>query len=87
MDPSKMKFCQSCIMPLSPDVIASNDSEGQDYCKYCYKDGKFVNDKITMEEMIDFCVPKAAKIMGKPEDEVRKEYVELFPKLKRWQKA
>ena len=48
-----MKFCQSCGMPLTEDVLGTNadGSKNEDYCMYCYKDGKFLQD-CTMEEMI-----------------------------------
>ncbi|MBO6082186.1 MAG: zinc ribbon domain-containing protein, partial [Bacteroidales bacterium] len=38
-----MKFCQSCGMPLTKDVFGTNadGSKNEDYCMYCYKDGKF----------------------------------------------
>ena len=82
-----MVFCQSCMMPLSPETYGTekDGSKNEDYCIYCYKDGKFTSD-ITMEEMIDFCVPKTAEATGMSEEEARKMSEELFPKLKRWNK-
>ena len=52
----KQKFCQSCGMPLTEDVLGTNadGSKNEDYCMYCYKDGKFLQD-CTMEEMIEHC--------------------------------
>ena len=52
----EMKFCQSCGMPLTEDVLGTNadGSKNEDYCMYCYKDGKFLQD-CTMEEMIEHC--------------------------------
>ena len=49
----KQKFCQSCGMPLTEEVLGTNadGSKNEDYCMYCYKDGKFLQD-CTMEEMI-----------------------------------
>ena len=51
-----MKFCQSCGMPLSNDVMGTNagGTPNEDYCIYCYKAGKFTQD-MTMEQMIDHC--------------------------------
>ena len=39
----EMKFCQSCGMPLTDEVLGTNadGSKNEDYCMYCYKDGKF----------------------------------------------
>jgi general stress protein 26 len=50
----EQKFCQSCGMPLSPEVLGTNADgrKNEDYCMYCYKNGKFLQD-CTMEEMID----------------------------------
>ena len=52
----EMRFCQSCGMPLTEDVLGTNadGSKNEDYCMYCYKDGKFLQD-CTMEEMIEHC--------------------------------
>ena len=48
-----MKFCQSCGMPLASGVLGTNSdgTPNEDYCIYCYKDGKFVQD-MTMEQKI-----------------------------------
>ncbi len=80
-----MIFCQSCAMPMSDDDFGTekDGSESLDYCKYCYHDGEFTRD-VTMEEMIDFCVPKTAEATGMSEEEARKMSEEVFPKLKRW---
>ncbi len=52
----EMRFCQSCGMPLTEDVLGTNadGSKNEDFCMYCYKDGKFLQD-CTMEEMIEHC--------------------------------
>ena len=50
-------ICQSCGMPLTnPEQFGTNadGSMNQDYCIYCYKDGKFIDD-VSMEEYIDMC--------------------------------
>ena len=38
---TEMKFCQSCGMPLSEEVLGTNadGSKNEEYCIYCYKDG------------------------------------------------
>ena len=35
------KFCQSCGMPLTPEILGTNadGSKNEEYCIYCYKDG------------------------------------------------
>ena len=50
----EMKFCQSCGMPLTEDVLGTNadGSKNEDYCMYCYRDGKFLQE-CTMEVLTD----------------------------------
>ncbi|MDE5683591.1 MAG: zinc ribbon domain-containing protein, partial [Muribaculaceae bacterium] len=52
----EMKFCQSCGMPLNDEILGTNadNTPNEDYCIYCYKNGKFEQD-LTMEKMIDHC--------------------------------
>lgn len=84
-----MKFCQSCAMPLNTNEDCGTEKDGsksQDYCHYCYVDGKFAQD-ITMAEMIDFCVPMVSN--GNPyksEQEARAQMNKFFSELKRWKK-
>jgi hypothetical protein len=82
-------FCQSCGMPIGTDELKGTNGDGsknQDYCVYCYKDGKFTAD-ITMRQMIDFCVkPMVEHNKGMTEEQARKMMDEFFPKLKRWAK-
>ncbi|WP_373840947.1 zinc ribbon domain-containing protein, partial [Bacteroides heparinolyticus] len=42
----EQQFCQSCGMPLAADNKGTNSdgSRNEDYCIYCYKDGKFTQD-------------------------------------------
>ena len=89
---NEMKFCQSCGMPLTDQVLGTNadGSKNEDYCMYCYKDGAFIND-CTMDEMIEFCsqfVDEVNKNMPKPmtKDEYKEMMRQYFPMLKRWKK-
>ena len=52
----EQKFCQSCGMPLTDEIRGNNTdgSKNEDYCIYCYKGGKFLQD-CTMDEMIEHC--------------------------------
>ena len=86
----EQKFCQSCGMPLTDEVLGTNadGSKNEEYCMYCYKDGKFTND-CTMDEMIEFCsqfVDEVNKNMPKPmtKDEYKDMMRQYFPMLKRW---
>ena len=89
---NEMKFCQSCGMPLNAENLGTNSdgSKNEEYCMYCYKDGKFTND-CTMEEMIEFCaqfVDEVNKNMEKPmtKEDYKDMMRQYFPMLKRWKK-
>ena len=86
----EMKFCQSCGMPLTNDVLGTNadGSKNEDYCMYCYKDGQFVQD-CTMDEMIEHCAQFVGAVNENMEKPITKEeYIGqmkmYFPHLKRW---
>ena len=89
----EQKFCQSCGMPLTDHVLGTNadGSKNEEYCIYCYKDGKFLQD-CTMEEMIEHCAQFVDEVnKGLPQPITKEEYIGqmkvYFPKLKRWRKA
>ena len=83
------KFCQSCAMPISDDNLFGTNTDGsknEEYCKYCFKDGKFTSD-MSMEEMMNFCIEKMTEVHPDiDKDEASAMMGEVFPKLKRWQK-
>ena len=87
----EMKFCQSCGMPLTDDVLGTNadGSKNEEYCMYCFKDGAFTGD-FTMEEMAEFCaqfVDEFNKNTGQSltREEYKQQLLKYFPNLKRWQ--
>ena len=89
----EMKFCQSCGMPLTEDVLGTNadGSKNEDYCMYCYRDGKFLQD-CTMEEMIEHCAQFVGAVNEGLEKPITKEeYIGImktyFPQLKRWRQT
>lgn len=47
----EQKFCQSCGMPLNPEVLGTekDGSKNEEYCTYCYADGHFTVE-CTMDE-------------------------------------
>lgn len=89
-NPTNMKFCQSCGMPLTDEALfgANRDgSKNEDYCVYCYKKGAFVQE-CTMEEMIDSCASICVREGAYPDEKTAKAEMErFFPMLKRWSKA
>lgn len=84
-----MKICQSCEMPMTEDKHFGTNADGsknEDYCVYCYKDGKFTSDS-TMEEVIEMCIQPCLDLGVFPDaDTARSTMMESFPKLKRWKK-
>lgn len=68
----------------SNDEFATNidGALNDDYCKYCYKDGEFIDD-VSMEEYIEMC-SKYGHQAGMTNDEMKKYCQNLFPTLKRW---
>ncbi len=81
------KICQSCAMPISSvDQLGKNKdgSINQDYCKYCYDNGEFI-DKVSMEKYIEMCSQFGAQA-GMTNDEMKEFCTKLFPTLKRWKK-
>lgn len=87
------QFCQSCGMPLTSADDCGTNTDGStnyDYCKYCYQDGKFLQD-CTMDEMIEHCaqfIDEVNKQMPKPmtRDEYKQMMQGFFPMLKRWRR-
>ena len=83
----EQSICQSCGMPLTnPEQLGTNSdgSINQDYCIYCYKDGKFIDD-VSMEEYIDMC-SQYWEQAGMTNEEMKEFCTKLFPTLKRWKK-
>ena len=79
-------------MPLSPEVMGTNadGSKSEDYCIYCYRDGKFLQE-CTMDEMIEHCAQFVDEVnKGLPQPITKEEYIGhmkmYFPHLKRWRK-
>lgn len=80
-------FCQSCGMPMQKEEDYGTETDGsrsEDYCVYCYKDGKFLAD-CTMEQMVDFCL-KIGEDAGRYPDreQAKQQMLTYFPTLKRW---
>lgn len=81
----EQKICQSCGMPIVTDQQLGTNQDGsinEDYCKYCFVDGEFV-DKVTMEEYIEKCSQYGPQA-GMTNAEMKEHCKELFPTLKRW---
>ena len=74
------------------EILGTNadGTPNEDYCIYCYKDGKFTQD-MTMEQMIDHCAQFTEEINRQSGQNLTKEQAkemmrQFFPHLKRWKK-
>lgn len=86
----EQKFCQSCGMPLTNEILGTNadGTPNEDYCIYCYKDGKFTQE-LTMEQMIDHCARFTDEInkqsgQNMTVEQAKEMMRQFFPHLKRW---
>lgn len=81
-------------MPLNVNEDFGNNvdnSKNEDYCRYCFADGKFTGD-FTMDEMIAHCAQFVDEFNKDSEQKMTKnkliEQMKIyFPKLKRWAQA
>ena len=83
-----LKICQSCGMPMESEEMYGTNADGsisEDYCKYCYMNGEFI-DKVSMEEYIGMCSQFGSQA-GMTNEEMKAYCEKLFPTLKRWKKA
>jgi hypothetical protein len=62
----------------------ANGKETQEYCSFCFQNGKYTNPDATMKGMIDNSVRIMVKKMAIPEDRAREIANETIPQLKRW---
>lgn len=79
-------ICQCCGMPLDDSSISKEiDGEfNEEYCKWCYTDGKFVYTSI--DELTNFLVGHMSNESWKPEH-VRAYLEEQLPKLNYWKQS
>ncbi len=74
-------------MPITNKEQLGTNKDGtinEDYCKYCYAFGEFI-DKVSMEKYIEMCSQYGAQA-GMTNAEMKKYCQKLFPTLKRWKK-
>ena len=88
MEP-KGPICQSCGMPMQKQEdfgINEDASKNEEYCHFCFKDGRFTDEGITMEQKIDKVVSIAVSQMNMDEALAREMANNTIPNLRRWQK-
>jgi len=75
--------CQCCAMPLD-DTILSQEPDGsfnEDYCKWCYADGKFTYS--SLDDLVDFLAEHMSGEQWSAQ-QARAYFQEQLPKLKHW---
>ena len=78
-------ICQCCGMPLNEDDVISREPDGsfnEDYCKWCYADGKFAYQ--SKDTLIDFLIGHMPNTEELPEGERRIQYDGWLSQLKHW---
>lgn len=75
--------CQCCGMPLEDSVLSRepNGSLNEEYCKWCYTEGKFAYS--SLEELLDFLEGTMSNESWTPE-QVRTYLQGCLPQLKHW---
>ena len=79
-------ICQCCGIPLDDSSI-SKETDGtfnEEYCKWCYADGKFVY--TSKEELLDFLAGHMSNENWSPE-QVRAYFEVQLPKLNHWKQT
>ena len=79
-------YCQCCGMPLDDDSI-SREPDGdfnEDYCKWCYTDGKFTY--LTIDALLDFLISHFPDPQCPPEL-ARERYRAQLSQLSHWKKS
>lgn len=76
-------ICQCCGMPLDDSSISReiDHTFNEEYCKWCYTDGKFAYSNI--EELIDFLSQHMANENFTP-DQAQEYLRSILPKLNHW---
>ena len=76
-------ICQCCGMPLDDSSISkeTDGSFNEEYCKWCYNDGKYVY--TSLEELTDFLVGHMSNENWPPQ-QARAYFEDQLPRLNYW---
>ena len=73
-------------MPLGADPLGggteADGSKSQEYCSYCYRDGRFTDPNLTLDDFKEKLQPMMAE-MKIPTETIAKA-ISMLPHLKRW---
>lgn len=78
-------ICQCCGMPLNEDSLISREKNGsynEDYCKWCYADGKFVYQ--SKESLLDYLVSHMPNPDNLKDEDRRIQFDVYLSQLKHW---
>ena len=78
-------ICQCCGMPLNEDAFISREKVGsynEDYCKWCYAEGKFVYQ--SRESLLDYLVEHMPNPDNLGVDDRRAQFNIYLSQLKHW---
>jgi len=84
---NKKIICQSCGMPMKKEQDLGTEEDGslsEEYCRFCYDNGKFTDEGITIEEKIEKLVELGVNQLGMTEEQARTLAETTLPHLKRW---
>lgn len=78
-------ICQCCGMPLDDSIISheKDGSRNENYCKWCYADGKYMYSNI--DDLIEICVKNMVSAEH-TENEVREYLKATLPQLDYWKR-
>ncbi len=90
-----MKECQSCTLPLGKDDNGpvenfgtnADGSKNEEYCMYCFQNGKFVDPDTTKEMMTDKLTDFYTDSVGMPLEMARELSITRISNLNRWSKT
>ena len=80
--------CQCCGMPMMKEELFSREPDGSlndEYCKWCYVDGKFTYQ--SAQQVVEACVPLLVNSTGMTEEQARSMMTRQIPQLKRLRTA
>ena len=77
--------CQCCGMPLNEDGMISKEQDGsfnEEYCKWCYEDGKFVYK--SKDALLDFLLSHMPNPEQTSDEDRRVQFNGFLSQLKHW---
>lgn len=77
-------FCQCCGMPLDDSILSKepNGEFNEDYCKWCYSDGRFIYQ--SKESLLDYLVENMPNPENLQDEERRIQFDSYLSNLKHW---